>query len=72
MSEPKREFYDSERNLMITKPTQEGKWLHKVGTNEYYDSAIDVIEGYDGKGKPYCRFTYEEVDKPREEEENAV
>lgn len=43
------------RQLKKTYTDDETKMLHKVGTDEFYGEAIDVLDS------PY---TYEEVDKP--------
>ena len=59
------------KNLMVTHSDDATKILHKVGTDEYYDDPIDLREGYIAEGpragQPYCRFEYEEVDRPQEE-----
>lgn len=47
------------RQLRKTYTDDETKMLHKVGTDEYYGEAIDILDA------PY---EYEEVDKPEEEE----
>jgi len=62
------------KDLMVTHTDRVDKTLHKVGTEEYYDDPIDLIAGFieDGPraGQPYCRFEYEEVDRPIEEVED--
>ena len=39
------------------------KVLKQVETERIYNTAVDLIAGYNN-GKPYSRFTYVEVDKP--------
>lgn len=71
----KTDFYDRERNLMITTTDNPTKNLRKVGTDEIYTEAVDVIEGVvvvDGKEAPYCRFTYVEVEAPEESIDSEV
>ena len=62
------------KDLMVTHSDDPTKILHKVRTEEYYDDPIDLIAGFieegDRQGQPYCRFQYEEVDRPVEETEN--
>ena len=43
-----------------------GKVLRQLDTGTIYGaSVIDIIEGYDEEtGKPFSRFTYEEIDDP--------
>lgn len=48
-----------DRDLRRTYTDDETKMLHKVGTDEFYDEAIDILDA------PY---SYEEVDKPEEAE----
>lgn len=48
------------REFKRTYTTTEGMMLHKVGTDEYYGEAVDVIDS---------NFTYEEVPIPEEDEE---
>lgn len=57
--------------LCETFTDDESKVLKQAETGIVYgQSVVDVIEGYDEEtGKPYSRFTYEEVDKPEEPEE---
>lgn len=50
------------RQLKKTYTDDETKMLHKVGTDEFYGEAIDIIDS------PY---EYEEVDKPQEEEDET-
>lgn len=45
------------REFKRTYTTTEGMMLHKVGTDEYYGEAVDVIDS---------NFTYEEVPIPEE------
>ena len=45
------------REFKRTYTTTEGMMLHKVGTDEYYGEAVDVIDS---------DFTYEEVPIPEE------
>lgn len=47
------------REFKRTYTTTEGMMLHKVGTDEYYGEAVDVIDS---------NFTYEEVPIPEEDE----
>lgn len=47
------------REFKRTYTTTEGMMLHKVGTEEYYGEAVDVIDS---------NFTYEEVPIPEEDE----
>lgn len=47
------------RQLKRTYTDDETKMLHKVGTDEFYGEAIDILDA------PY---EYEEVDKPEEAE----
>lgn len=47
------------RQLRKTYTDDETKMLHKVGTDEFYDEAIDILD---------AQYEYEEVDKPEEEE----
>ena len=57
-----REFYQRRSdgvNLFISY-SDAGKKIHKVGTDEIYDEAIDVED---------APFQYEETDEPVEEEE---
>ena len=49
-----------ERDLRRTYTDDEVKMLHKIGTDEYYGEAIDILDA------PY---EYEEVDKPEETEQ---
>lgn len=48
------------REFKRTYTTTEGMMLHKVGTDEYYGEAVDVIDS---------NFTYEEVPIPEEDNE---
>lgn len=60
-------IFDESRNLMITETDDESKMLQKIGTDEVYESAVDLIEGYREEGGeriPYSRFEYEETEKP--------
>ena len=50
-----------DERLMRTYSDDEKKVIKKVGTNEIYGSAVDVIEG-ENNGVPYGRFQYEEID----------
>jgi hypothetical protein len=50
------------RKFKRTYTTDDKMMLHKVGTDEYYGEAIDVIDS---------NFTYEEVPIPEEELENT-
>lgn len=73
MIKPPR-VWEENPNLMITETDDETKALRKVGTNEVYDAAIDLIEGFND-GVPFCRFTYEEINSPfarESEDENGV
>ena len=67
--------WPNNKDLMVTHTDKVDKILHKVGTEDYYDDPIDLIAGFieDGprKGQPYCRFEYEEVDRPVVEGENV-
>lgn len=47
------------REFKRTYTTDEKMMLHKVGTEEYYGEAVDVIDS---------NFTYEEVPIPEEDE----
>lgn len=51
-------------DLCKTFTDDDSKWLKQVETGIVYEETfvIDVIAGYK-KGKPYSRYTYEEVDK---------
>lgn len=51
----------SHNNLIRTWTDDETKTLLQVETGQMYDDAIDVYP---------CHFTYQEVDKPLEKEEN--
>ena len=56
-------------DLCETFTDDENKVLLQIPTGAIYGrSVIDVIAGYKD-GKPYSRFTYVEVDKPEEPEE---
>lgn len=46
------------REFRRTYTTNENMILHKKGTNEYYEEAVDVISS---------NFEYEEVERPKEE-----
>lgn len=48
------------REFKRTYTTDENMMLHKVGTDEYYGEAVDVIDS---------NFTYEEVPIPEEDKE---
>jgi hypothetical protein len=48
------------REFKRTYTTDENMMLHKVGTDEYYGEAVDVIDS---------NFTYEEVPIPEEDNE---
>lgn len=48
------------REFKRTYTTDENMMLHKVGTDEYYGEAVDVIDS---------NFTYEEVPIPKDESE---
>ena len=55
--------------LCETFTNDETKVLRKMETGEVYgQSVVDLIMGY-AFGKPFCRFQYEEIDKPVVEEE---
>ena len=67
--------YKDNNDLMITYSDEPEKYtLHKIGTEEYYDDPIDLKDGFyesgARQGEPKCRFEYEEVDRPIEEESN--
>ena len=47
------------REFKRTYTTDENMMLHKIGTDEYYGEAVDVIDS---------NFTYEEVPIPEEDE----
>ena len=49
------------REFKRTYTTNEKMMLHKVGTDEYYGEAIDVVDS---------NFTYEEVPIPEEDEKS--
>jgi hypothetical protein len=49
------------REFKRTYTTNDKMMLHKVGTDEYYAEAVDVIDS---------NFTYEEVPIPKEEIES--
>ena len=53
-------------DLCETFTDTEGKVLRQEDTGTIYGSSvIDLIEGYDEEtGKPFSRFTYEEIDDP--------
>ena len=57
----KADIYDEKRNLMITKSDDDTKSLHKIGTDEHYKEAIDIIMGFKN-GIPYGKYNYEEED----------
>lgn len=62
--------YEHNHDLMVTYTTNPKLYtLHKIGTEEYYDDPVDLIDGVYGggserAGEPHCRFEYEEVDRP--------
>lgn len=49
------------REFKRTYTTDENMMLHKIGTEEYYGEAVDVIDS---------KFEYEEVPIPKEEIES--
>ena len=59
-----KEVTDAHGNIVTVKePVSTGFKIHKVGTDEYYDDAIDV------EGAP---FVYEETDIPIEKPEEPI
>ncbi|MBQ6569940.1 MAG: hypothetical protein IJL87_06765 [Clostridia bacterium] len=60
----------SEKQLVITRSTENFKLLQNE-TGKLYDSgAVDVFAGYDEGGTPKGKFTYTETDIPSETEDD--
>ena len=60
------EYYEGNKNLVISFSTENYKILQKE-TGNIYDEAVDVFDHIDQTdGKPRSRFTYVEIDIRRE------
>ena len=62
-------FMKSSDNVILVKTySTENKYIKQVETGFEYDEAVDIGEKVGENYKP-TRYTYEETDKPIEEEE---
>ena len=66
----KTEFYmkRSDNVILVKTYSTENKYIRQVETGLEYDEAIDIGEKVGEDYKP-TKYTYEETDKPIEEEE---